>query len=769
MRTATAGELITLAGVTRQVTFWVNVENGSGTMKELTTWVESVEMNLDIDQPVSGCTVNFRRDSGATLSLSPLRTDSTLNRLDDTVTYSPQLDIGRDIQVYVATTPVGAMIQPEDYKLLFWGMIDLVNFEQSPVSVTCRDKGALLVDRWIEVERDYGTVPGVALEGVMQNILDDNLGVGVVNLSIPVSPLYQISPAYSQQKMPIMDALTALAQLPGFDVRYKWSDLASNFLLTLSEPARTKTIPDHTFGPSAYFGVRNLELDLANVRNVVTVSFPFNSSTMVENTDSITKYGRRFFFIQEDEDSPINTAGEAEIMADAILLDLKDPKAEQEVELPFFWPAELGDLYRFSANAVHYNVDTDLAVVSVRHEIARGHHRTILTLRGKPAGGYLTWLDRPLPPTPAGPVAPTIPLLVRARITATTALTATVRVAVANSLPSGLAIIAYTETGMGAATSPTSPQSVTPEATLTEAAGTYIDFTCTRPAVFQGTGRITFTVTSDARISGTDAVDIPAVDQNDTAQGTVAIDSNGAWDAIVDGPDNALSFRWSSSTSAFPVDATVASSGTLVTGTGRLLSMTGSGLTLGQNVYITVVPFSAVSGGGTQLPSLHIQGSYQSTSGSRTTRYAATAFFHPTAGNAQQYNRLNFAYAPQGKTTADGTGTPDEHFANVPVALGMTLTAFRLRTHTGNPFDQVALMVYRQDADGSSTQLGTTQTSTGAGYATLTVGSLSEAASAGRSYLYRCKTMKDTAAGLDTTRMSWFEVDEDYPDLKTNL
>lgn len=720
MRTVTAPELAVLAANTRVVAFRVKMANGEplGTsMIDLSKYVESVSIESDIDQPVSGATVTFRRDASVTQSLSPLRTDSTLNRLDDGVTYAPQIDVKRNITIEEVTTAVGGF--SVDYKLIFKGTTDTVSFEHSPISVTCRDLGAVLVDNFVETEAVYGTGAGRALELVMQDILDGN-GLSVISLYTPVSPGFNIT-SYNQQPQSVMDALSALQQLIGWDTRYKWDGGTSAFRLTLSQPDRAKTVPDYTFGPGSYFDVTRLELDLTGIRNSVKVSYRIaatgvRSSQTYTDATSAAKYGHRFMLIQEADTSPIDTAAKALALATVAVLDLKEPKAEQELELPFFWPAELGDLYRFTDNKAHYNGNQDWAVVSVKHEISRRHHRTVLRVRGSPAGGYLTWLSLGTPPTGGGGGGGGGGGPGNKRKT--------------HPPPSALAPIAH----------------IFP--LNTEADSTVWDLRFTATAA-QGGGfgtQLTYTV---KRKLGT---------------ATEATLSSG----------NATAFPLDLSVTrhlkaSAVVEFTITDQVTLLTDTkyyplpSQRTEIGDDGVTLSSAVKVSTGVDVNLMLAKTNLTDP------DGTSGSRTTRYAATAFFQPTSGNAQQYNRLNFAYAPQGKTTSDGTGTPDEHFANVPVALGMTITAFRLRTHTGNPFDQVALMVYRQDADGSSTQLGSTQTSTGAGYATLTVGSLSESASAGRSYLFRCKTMKDTAVGIDTTRMSWFEVDEDYPDLKTNL
>lgn len=406
MRTVTAPDLVVLAANTRRVGFRVKMANGEplGTsMIDLSKYVESVSIDADIDQPVSGATVTFRRDASVTESLSPLRTDSTLNRLDDGVTYAPQIDVRRNITIEEVTTAAGGF--SVDYKLIFKGTTDTVQFEHSPISVTCRDLGALLVDYFVETETVYGTAAGRALELVMQDILDGN-GLSVISLYTPVSPAFNIT-SYNQQPQSVQDAFSALVQLIGWDARYKWHEGTSAFRPTLSQPDRAKTVPDHTFGPSSYFDVTRLNLDRTGIRNRVKVDYRIattgvRSSETYTDATSAAKYGDQFMLIQEADTSPIDTAAKALALATVAVLDLKEPKAEQELELPFFWPAELGDLYRFTDNKAHYNGNQDWAVVSVKHEISRRHHRTTLRVRGSPAGGYLTWLSLGTPPTGGG-------------------------------------------------------------------------------------------------------------------------------------------------------------------------------------------------------------------------------------------------------------------------------------------------------------------------------------------------------------------------------
>jgi len=135
---------------------------------------------------------------------------------------------------------------------------------------------------------------------------------------------------------------------------------------------------------------------------------------------------------------------------------------------------------------------------------------------GQPAGmitftatatGYAADTD----PVAIAPVATTQSLLARARVTSTTATQVVVRVAVASpvALSPNTATIAYSETGVSG-TSPASGQTVMPETSnsISEAAGSFVDFTITRPAIGAAPGRVTFSVTATDRVAAIDAVDV---------------------------------------------------------------------------------------------------------------------------------------------------------------------------------------------------------------------------------------------------------------------
>ena len=96
-----------------------------------------------------------------------------------------------------------------------------------------------------------------------------------------------------------------------------------------------------------------------------------------EDATSIASYGRRFARIHESQTSPIDTEPELQAMANAALVDTKDPYASHRVSL-LLWPwVELNDLHAYPATASHYDTEQKFAIVSYSHDFhARGGRYT---------------------------------------------------------------------------------------------------------------------------------------------------------------------------------------------------------------------------------------------------------------------------------------------------------------------------------------------------------------------------------------------------------
>ena len=220
----------------------------------------------------------------------------------------------------------------------------------------------------------------------------------------------------------LMDACQSVVQSVGWDFRFKWNDDVDNGQAEDSTPAgafvptmfcphrdRVTTNVDFTFTPSIYLDLSSIAVSTARIRNHVKVHYlqhlidrnngnePVADNTKyveAENAASIAKYGRRSMILGGTEDGiGLVTSGlEAERLARLALKDLQDPEIIQDIDMPYFWPVEVGDYYEFEANNDHYSSDQYLSVYSIAHTFSLGEATTSLTCRGKPAGGLNGWL-----------------------------------------------------------------------------------------------------------------------------------------------------------------------------------------------------------------------------------------------------------------------------------------------------------------------------------------------------------------------------------------
>lgn len=107
---------------------------------------------------------------------------------------------------------------------------------------------------------------------------------------------------------------------------------------------------------------------------------------------SITRYGLLPFPIGLARTTNITKLTDAGAMADAIRSDLEFPVLEQQIEVEGAWFVEPYDYIALEPNGTHYNTTQYGGVTSVTHTFAGGRLITTIGLRGKPAGGYRSWL-----------------------------------------------------------------------------------------------------------------------------------------------------------------------------------------------------------------------------------------------------------------------------------------------------------------------------------------------------------------------------------------
>ena len=400
MRTVTGAETTVLNSAHFATFARVLVEDADGTYQDLTDqdsidWVHSGRIAQTIDQIVATGDFTFWRKQEGGNSLAPLDEASLLNR-DIVPAYAPLIDVGRGIRCDFATIAIGASPGGSDWKRVFTGVIDRWNVEDDFVLVSARDAiGAEIADRWIEAETDYGTGPGRAIEDVMQDIL--TAWTTGITLYTPASPSFLVT-TYTQQRSSVMDALQQLAALVGWVIQPKWDDGTSAYRLTFYEPVRAPASTDWTWADNRYEAIPNFSLDRLHIRNALSLWYTntsgVRSQVTASDATSITNYDRQWMEIEEPDDSPIDTATEAQDMIDAALLDLKDPIANQEMKTFCFWPVQLCDYFQFNGNAVHYSANQAFGITGFRHEFGGGHIDTFIRTRGKPAGFIKPWIAR---------------------------------------------------------------------------------------------------------------------------------------------------------------------------------------------------------------------------------------------------------------------------------------------------------------------------------------------------------------------------------------
>ena len=384
----------------------VKIEDADGTLQDITSfhgrnWLNSASWGESVDDNGMTASIVLERDVYDD-SLAPL-VEATRTNLDSGGSYDPILDLRREVVIETAVVALDITPASGDWVERFRGQIDRIEWADAEIKLSCRDQVALLIDRYIETVDTYGGTSGSPqdVEDAMQDILDDTLAGSAPTIYTPTTPGWAIS-EFTSTNQSLLDQLRLLVDQIGWDLRYKWDSGTSAFRLTFYEIDRANTTPDYTFGPSDYSEITQMDLDLAGIRNAVSVTYqtgndesgePETATYTSTDATSISRYGRRWMGIAEDASSHIDTATEAQAMADACVADLKDPVAHQTARLTnYFGEVELGDLYTFEANGTHYDTDKDLGVVAYQHVFDQDDCYTEIVAEGAtPIGSKIRW------------------------------------------------------------------------------------------------------------------------------------------------------------------------------------------------------------------------------------------------------------------------------------------------------------------------------------------------------------------------------------------
>lgn len=378
----------------------VLVWNGAGYQNvcalEGRNWLVSVEWDESINEPCAQATVTLRR-SLEDYSLNPL----VSNKL------TGLLALARPFVIETATVPLGDPAEESDFREVFHGIVETLALDKDPISFTGRDMAGPLLRDYIETEAEYGSDAGTPVESIIQSILTDN-DTGVTLYVRNVSGGSTTGAVFGRFKVKKAAVLTTVREIAlkiGWDLRYLWHDSPGEWRFTLIEPDRAATSSDWTFQPHKVKAVTKLSQTLFDIRNVGRLYY-YNRSDLdaagkaklafvtAQDNASIATYQRQYIQLAESEDSPVDSAAEAQVMINAAIADLKEPLLDFGVDVGFHYAVQLGDMLTFAADGLNFSSPQTLAVVSARHRIYGRGHRTSLELRGKPVGANDAWLAR---------------------------------------------------------------------------------------------------------------------------------------------------------------------------------------------------------------------------------------------------------------------------------------------------------------------------------------------------------------------------------------
>ncbi len=401
-------------------------------------FIDGFEDGADIDSDGANGKLMLRRRSGF-LSLAPFMLASRINLADPA---GQLLDISRRVKIEEAYVPRGgsrAVVADVHWQLVFDGFARVVDSTDESLTLTLSGLERALQIAWCQPDRSpvgadvdfrYALTP-TSIETVIASILSDHrptsiggtiegyLGGVDVTLWTPTSPLFVVDnssggfPVTSTKS--VFQALTDLVgPTIGWFLRFAFDEARQEFRLALLDPGRSKTwssTTDRALSKASIRKWRKLEINDDTIRNDVEVEYGnvvvaggnqdnvgvnLRKTVRVENSASVTQWGRRYCRVGLASASQISDLTQATLLANNILGDLSSPYADIEIEVLPRRDIGLGDIVRIAGDdlRVSAGLNLDVAVVGVRHTRRRNERVTVLTGRAaKPSGRRRWWFD----------------------------------------------------------------------------------------------------------------------------------------------------------------------------------------------------------------------------------------------------------------------------------------------------------------------------------------------------------------------------------------
>lgn len=391
-RTIAGAERTLLAGRNVAHFLRVRVANHLGTLTDLRT-VSGADYQLsatvvsNVDTPADTATVVVRAGRG-TGSIAPLMVTGTVSASGRLI------DVGRSIVLDVAVLAVGSSPSAGDWRTVFDGTIDTVaQGDGQRLTLSCRNRMLPILDA---TTASTTTILPEPAQDMLASLLTLGLGAGAPTIVTPTSPGWTPAAIAVDRGSSVWQKMAQVADQIGWMIRYRWNGNTPE--LRFFAPNRSLSSADWTLASAEVAAVREASLDLAAVRNEIQVGYrtsPNGALLIAQAQDgpSIAAYDLRRLIIDEEASSQVDTLAEAQVMADAILSDVRVPPYSHTLtHRHALWCVEVGDIIDVPGNAVTHDLTQRLAVVGTELSVGGGGGSMTLRLRGAPASRTSSWL-----------------------------------------------------------------------------------------------------------------------------------------------------------------------------------------------------------------------------------------------------------------------------------------------------------------------------------------------------------------------------------------
>lgn len=219
----------------------------------------------------------------------------------------------------------------------------------------------------------YVWVQGIPVKDYLQQIIDDTIGINIVNLYQTEDPGYNVLPTEKMLEYKTLHNLcTDRVNEFGWGVLPRYNNPSEPFRMTIIKPERDKTIADHTRNYLTDFYKQDLKISDQSLRDGVIVYY--NSEETGEKEYVTSPLGtdlvdmQRPLILEEEYTEGINFESEAQDYADSVYEDVKDIPIVSQIT------SELEpDLQVFDLEEIFYpflsSTDNKYATQSIQHDI----------------------------------------------------------------------------------------------------------------------------------------------------------------------------------------------------------------------------------------------------------------------------------------------------------------------------------------------------------------------------------------------------------------